>query len=99
MMTSYNKRLLDLNEKVEKLEKTLQFYEKEDRETLFNLVDQCASVIKLTNERVDQIYKDIHEISDRLNLAEGMIDILKKNVEELREIFYKEELDGCKTSE
>lgn len=79
-MSNTTDRIALLERKVEALTKARE----EDRETFLNLVDKLGKVIRLTNEREDKHFDEMQTLSDRVNSAEGMIDIFKKEITEIR---------------
>ena len=89
MMGDLKERISSIENRVEKLLKEKE----EDRKTILNLIDKCTKVIGQTNERVDKHFEDLGLVSDRLNLAEGMVEIFKKDISELRSKIYKEDTD------
>lgn len=86
-MSDTANRIAVLEHQVEKLIKGRE----EDRETFLNLLDKTSKVIGQTNEREDQHFDDMQKLSDRINLVEGMIDILKDDLNEIRNYIFKEE--------
>lgn len=93
----------DLKERVTTLEheiEVLKAAREEDRKTILNLITKCGKVIGQTNDRLDKHFDDMMNLSDRVNLAEGMIDILKKDVSQVlfKEIEEESDLDEHETS-
>lgn len=93
----------DLKEQVTTLKHEIEVLKKareEDRKTILNLIDKCSKVIGQTNDRLDKHFDDMTNLSDRVNLAEGMIDILKKDVSQVmfKEIEEESDLDEHETS-
>lgn len=86
-MSETTNRIAVLEHQVEKLIKGRE----EDRETFLNLLDKTSKVIGQTNEREDRHFDDLQKLSDRINLVEGMIDILKDDLNEIRNYIFKEE--------
>lgn len=84
MYKQIKENLNDLQKNLDKLSKEVEA----DRQTSLNLADNCSKVVDQVNERVNQHFEDITSLSDRLNLVEGMIDIFKKDIEELRNLLY-----------
>lgn len=79
-MSNVSDKVLYLERKVEALTKARE----EDRETFLNLIDKLNKVIEQTNDREDQHFDDMQKLSDRVNLVEGMVDIFKKEITEIR---------------
>jgi len=87
-----NSRLADIENRLAKLERFVSKYD-EDRQVLLDLVSKCSQVIGQTNERLDKHFDDQLALSDRLNLTEGMVEIFKDDLNEIRNYIFFEEDD------
>lgn len=97
MMSNDKRRIEALEHQVENLKKARE----EDRTAMLNIADQIQKTLSAFNERLNQHYDDFTELSDRLNLAEGMIEIIKSDLDEVHQWMFKEEdleLDEHETS-
>lgn len=84
MYKKFKESLDNLQTNFERLSKEVA----ENRQSSLNLADNCSKVVDQVNERVDQHFDELVALSDRLNLVEGMIDIFKNDIEELRNLLY-----------
>lgn len=85
-------RLAVIEQRLNKFDKFIKNYE-EDRKMILDLIDKCSEVIGQTNEREDKHFEEMQVLSDRINLAEGMIDIFKQDISEIRDYVYDFEED------
>lgn len=79
-MSDATNRITILEHQVESLVRARE----EDRQAFLNILDKTSKIIEQTNKREDQHFDDMQKLSDRINLVEGMIDIFKKEISEIR---------------
>lgn len=76
-------RIAELENKVSSLEHIIE-RDIQDRRGFLDTMDRCVELMKQLSSDIDDLRKERYDMSDKINEIEGMIDIFKNDISEIR---------------
>ena len=78
-----NSRIAELENKVSSLEHIVE-RDAQDRRSFLDTMDRCVGLMRQLSSDIDELRKEKYDMSDKINEIEGMIDIFKNDISEIR---------------